>query len=270
MTLQGAEVYHGPFLRCSTATVSGADVIACAGLARGGLDTTAARSGRLLSDFLSLAGDEVEDLAAFFECYGIPELCAHGLLPLGMRPHCPTGPKAAVDGVLTVQARNYRELSRVFGAVLALARRLNSGVIGHEDDWGRLRKYWPPPGFIVNQGNNAVADERIVLARWLTSLLDGAGVTLGVAWDEGSGGRPALLPMAKGLLGILAVHLCRAAGIVDAAEATCAHCQTPFLPRRRPRPGEALYCGLDECRRAQSRVNAQRYRQRQREGKGTS
>lgn len=236
------------------------DRVFCTDLTRGHFPADPPIERKILEHFLALAGQgEAEDVVDFVETHGILEIDTDGSL---------SGPRAGAGDPLDINLSGHtlspaavRQWSRWFGAVLRIGQRLAEGKRGNSADWELLAASDFPPA--RNGRPDTKTDQREVLASLMTVFLATLDVTLSVVWvPRDNGGRPRIEPVAHSLMGLLAIHLTRTMAGVETTTVECTSCGTRYVPKRPPRDGEATYCSLLQCKKAQNRFNVQASRDR--------
>ncbi len=251
------------------------------------------KTGDLLDDFVSLAAATAQEMAAFMESYGVPELCGAHSMPdwhrnrsrpklrgahstpdwhrNRSRPELRgqraadvdltrTCPMAVDDDGAHVTEYAIRLAARAFAAARRLGVALSAHTNGDVTDWQRVQNIgiaWPPPG-----ESEGWREQRRHLAAWVTHLLRECGVAPFATWE---GERLIITTEADGLLGTLAIALAQDIGQGDAY--LCDVCGRPWNPYRPPRSGERVYCDNPACKREQQRRNQATWRARRKTNK---
>lgn len=212
----------------------------------------------LLDAYCALASAQPEEMAAFVNIYGAPEI--GGMTVTEGRESNPFGFAVQSRRAGSIPVRELRwharatEAARRIGALLVMRR------CGDRDDWADVVNHLVPHYRGIRVGiMDALGDwklEREFLARVITDFLEDAQVYIGADWLGAR--RLAMEPRTGTFVGVIAILLAREVGAEGAYQCDC--CGARVDRSRPPRRNERVYCSRAECKREQRRRNQAAWR----------
>jgi len=235
-----------------------------------------------LDAFLKLAAAPPEKIVDFVRRWGILSVCAHGR-PSSHLPTCrPLGSSegGSVSWSGWEPLHSWYFYARQARAMLGVLIDLRLGDMPKETDWRAIiggplgyANMMPADYDLLDHDPElgmfrSIDGHRQVLANYVTSWLDMAGLHPEMHWDpDAEGPQIVLVPtwgglsdMAPTLFGILAAQL--AAAIASPGGLYyCTECGVPFRPQRKPRYDRDAYCHQCSAMGAAAKNWAKRHRE---------